>query len=70
MIEIDSHNIGHAYGIWRMQFDRWNPFVKTKTLTPYKAKILKDIKEAVDEMNLIKAGKLKARNAEELLEEL
>jgi len=45
-------------------------FVKTKTLTPYKAKILEDIKEAVDEMNLIKAGKLKARNAEELFQEL
>ncbi|MDQ2719777.1 MAG: hypothetical protein M3Z26_08475 [Bacteroidota bacterium] len=45
-------------------------FVRTKTLTPYKAQILEDIKEAVDEMNLIKAGKLKARNAEELFTEL
>lgn len=46
------------------------PFLKTKTLTPYKAKILEDVKEAVEEMNLIKAGKLKARNAEELFKEL
>ncbi len=46
------------------------PYVKTKLLTPYKAKILKDIKEAVEEMQLIKKGKLKARNAEELFDEL
>lgn len=41
-------------------------FVKTQPLTPYKAKVLGDVAEAVNEMRLIKAGKLKARNAEEL----
>jgi len=46
------------------------PFVKAKTLTPYKAKILEDVKEAVEEMKLIKEGKLKARNAEDLFNEL
>lgn len=46
------------------------PYVKTKQLTPYKAKILEDIKEAVEEMQLIKKGKLKARNAEDLFNEL
>lgn len=45
-------------------------FVKAKELTPYKAKILEDVKEAVEEMKLIKKGKLKARNAEELFNEL
>jgi hypothetical protein len=45
-------------------------FVKAKTLTPYKAKVLEDVKEAVEEMNLIKAGKLEARNAEDLFNEL
>lgn len=45
-------------------------FVKTKTLTPYKASVLEGIKEAVDEMKLVKAGKLKARNAEDLFNEL
>jgi hypothetical protein len=45
-------------------------FVKTQTLTPYKAEVLEGIKEAVEEMKLVKAGKLKARNAEELLDEL
>ena len=46
------------------------PYVKTKPLTPYKAKTLEDIKEAVDELNLVLAGKIKARNADELLNEL
>jgi len=46
------------------------PFVKAKNLTPYKAKVLEDIRDAVEEMNLIKAGKLEARDAEELFREL
>jgi hypothetical protein len=45
-------------------------FVKTKQLTPYKAKVLEDVREAVEEMILIKAGKLKGRNAEDLFNEL
>ena len=46
------------------------PYVKTKPLTPYKAKVLEDIKEAVDELNLVLAGKIEARDAGELLNEL
>lgn len=45
-------------------------FVKAKTLTPAKAQLLDEIKEAVDELNLVKAGKKKARNAEDFLREL
>ena len=45
-------------------------FVKAKPLTPYKADVLDGIKEAVEEMKLIKEGKLKARNAEDLFNEL
>jgi hypothetical protein len=45
-------------------------FVKAKQLTPYKAKVLEDVREAVEEMKLIKAGKLKGRNAEDLFNEL
>ena len=45
-------------------------FVKTKTISPYKANILEDIKEAVEEMKLVKTGKLEARNAEDLFNEL
>lgn len=46
------------------------PFVKAKTLTPAKAQFLKELKEAVDEMNDIKAGKKKGRKAETFLNEL
>ncbi len=45
-------------------------YVKTETLTPYKAKVLKDLKEAVDELNLVRAGKLKARDAEDIFNDL
>jgi hypothetical protein len=45
-------------------------FVKAKQLTPYKAKVLADVEEAVREMKLIKQGKLKGRNAEDLFDEL
>lgn len=37
---------------------------------PGKEKILKGIKQAVKEVNLVKAGKLKARDAKELINEL
>ena len=45
-------------------------FVKAKPLSDYKAKVLEDIKETVEEMKLINVGKLKGRNAEDLFNEL
>ena len=45
-------------------------FVKATPVSPYKKKVLKDLKQAVEEMKLIKAGKLKARNARDLINEL
>lgn len=45
-------------------------FVKAEPLTPYKSKVLQDIKEGVDQVNQIKAGKLEARDAEDLIDEL
>jgi hypothetical protein len=45
-------------------------FVKAKPLTPQKAELLEDVKEAVDNLNLVKQGKRKARPAEDLLDEL
>jgi hypothetical protein len=45
-------------------------FVKTKPLTPYKADVLEGLKEAVEELNLIKQGKLKGISAKDLLNEL
>lgn len=45
-------------------------FVKTKQLTDAKAIVLSELREAVEEMKLIKAKKKKARNAEDFLNEL
>lgn len=46
------------------------PYVKTKPLTPFRAKVLEDVKEAVDELNMVLSGSLEARNADDLLNEL
>lgn len=45
-------------------------FVKAKPITDEKAKLMEEIKEAVENMNLVKKGKIKARLASELLNEL
>ena len=44
--------------------------IKVTLITPHKAQILKDLKEAVENLNLVKQGKLKARPAKDLLDEL
>ena len=45
-------------------------FVKVKPLTNEKALLLSEIREAVQELNLIKQGKATARPAEDLIDEL
>jgi hypothetical protein len=45
-------------------------YVKAKPLTDAKALLMEEIREAVEEMKLIRAGKKKARNAEDFLNEL
>lgn len=45
-------------------------YVKATTISPAKALLLKEIKDAVNEINLIKQGKKKAREAEKFLHEL
>ncbi len=45
-------------------------FIRTKKLTDGKAQLMEEIREAVQEMKLIKAGKKKARNADDFLNEL
>ena len=44
--------------------------VKATQLTDEKAKLMGEIREAVEEMKLIRVGKKKARNAEDFLKEL
>lgn len=45
-------------------------YVKAKPLTDSKALLMEEIKEAVEEMKLIRAGKKKARNAKSFLNAL
>jgi polyhydroxyalkanoate synthesis regulator phasin len=45
-------------------------FVKAKPITPAKAQLLEEIKEAVENLHLVKQGKLKAKPAKDLLDEL
>ena len=45
-------------------------YVKAQTISPAKARFILEMKEAVNELNLVKAGKKKARNAEDFLNEL
>lgn len=45
-------------------------YVKTKQLTDSKALLLEEMREAVEEMKLIRAGKKKARSIDDFLNEL
>jgi hypothetical protein len=45
-------------------------YVKAKPLTDSKALFLSELRDAVEEVKQIKAGKKKGRNAEDLLNEL
>ncbi len=46
------------------------PFVKAKCITSEKALLINELKEAAEELKLIKAGKKKVRNAEDFLNDL
>ncbi len=43
---------------------------KATPITEAKAEIMQDIREAVEELKLVKAGKLTARDADDLINEL
>ena len=45
-------------------------YVKAKALTDEKAQLMKEIRDAVEEMKQIKAGKKQAHSAEDFLNEL
>ncbi len=45
-------------------------YVKTKTISEEKALLMEEIKEAVEELKLIKQGELKGIPAKQLLDEL
>lgn len=46
------------------------PYVKTVTLSDEKALLMEEIKEAVEELKLIKQGKLQGIPAKQMLDEL
>jgi len=56
--------------LYLMEILKSLPFVKTKTISNEKALLMEEIKDAVDELNLIKKGKLKGIPAKQLLDEL
>jgi len=45
-------------------------YVKAKSITEEKALLLEEIRDAVEEMKLIRAGKKEAKNADDFLNEL
>lgn len=45
-------------------------FVRAKPLTDEKEQLVAEIKEAVENLKLVREGKLKARNAEDFIYEL
>lgn len=46
------------------------PYVKAKTISEEKALLIEEIKEAVEELKLIRQGKLKGIPAKQLFDEL
>ena len=46
------------------------PYVRVKPFTPFQFEVLEDTREALEELQLIKEGKLEARDAKELLDEI
>lgn len=58
------------YNEWKILKKQYKDLEALEVDEPSKEKILDGIREAVQEMKLIKAGKLKGRPVEELLNEL
>ena len=46
------------------------PYVKTKTISDEKALLMEEIKEAVDNLALVRKGKMKLKSARDLYNEL
>ena len=72
MKQVTLHTPDNKYPLF-MELAHSLNFVKkieVEEENPSKDKVLKGIKQAVKEMNLVKAGKLKARDARELINEL
>ena len=58
------------YSEWKVLKKRYKELEALENDEPNKEQILQGIREAVEEMKLIKAGKLKGRPVQELLDEI
>lgn len=65
IIEVDDQKAGFFLELLEQL-----KFVKVKPVSPYKVEILDGIKEAVEQVNLAKEGKIKLKSARDLLDEL
>lgn len=75
-LQIIQDSKGKATGVY-IPINEWNELKKQhqdlealEYEEPTKEKILQELKEAVNELKLVEQGKLKARPARELLDEL
>jgi len=62
--------IRDSKALFMMELLRSFSFVKVRPITNEKALLLSEIREAVDIVNLVKKGKIQARPAKELLDEI
>ena len=65
LLEVNNNKAAFILDMLRQYF-----FVKTKPIVSEKDKLKEDIKEAVEELKLILEGKIKALNAEDVINEL
>jgi len=63
-------NIQDSKAPFIMQILQHFKYVKAKAITKEKALLIEDFKEAIEEIKLVKQGKLKARPVEDLINEL
>jgi len=65
LLDIKDSKALHLMGVLKSL-----PYVKAQQLTDEKAELMSDIREAVENLKLVRSGKLKARPAKDLLDEL
>jgi penicillin-binding protein-related factor A (putative recombinase) len=63
-------DIKDSKAVYLMEVLKGLSYVKTKTISNEKAILIEEVKEAVDNLNLAKEGKLKLKTARELYNEL
>ncbi|MFP5040338.1 hypothetical protein [Parasediminibacterium sp. JCM 36343] len=65
LLDIENDNAVHL-----MEVLKSLPYMKTTTLPDEKALLIAEVKEAVENLKLVRQGKIKARPAKDLLNEL